>query len=277
MPWTAASGTTYKLCLLDTNAISEIVKNPKVERDVFVKKFLNDRGYAPCITIYNVIEIRRKSEVYEKFLNSFSDIPFFLLKPYQLLLNDEVISIQDGTSIIPISKSFSRFGQNSSNNLRCFFNNLFSSKEIIEVERQWTKNNEGSLKFWLSHKYNFSPTKKDANSFDAERYIKESGIQTLIRLNPNWVRNELERNRIPNINQFPSVKVMLYSIYYRLYDPSWEKVSGEVTDVEIMAVSPYMDAIITERFQANIFTKIKNKVKGLETLTVFKLRDLRNA
>ena len=43
MPWTAASGTTYRLCLLDTNAISEIVKYPKVEGDVFLKKFLIDK------------------------------------------------------------------------------------------------------------------------------------------------------------------------------------------------------------------------------------------
>ncbi len=276
MPWTAVSGSTYKLCLLDTNAISEIVKYPNVEGEVFKRKFLVDGGYVPCITIYNIIEIRRKSKVYKKFLNSFSAIPFFLLKPFQLILNDEIQSIQNGKRMIPIFNSFSYVVQNSSYNLRCFLDNLFSSKEIVEVERQWIKNDKESLEFWLSHKNNFSPTKKDANSFDAEKYLKESGIQTLIRLNPNWVKNELEKNRIPDINQFPSIKVMLYSIYYRLYDPSWDKASGEVTDVEIIAVSPYMDAIITEGFQANIFTKIKNKVKGLETLSVFKLKDLRN-
>ncbi|MCK4655227.1 MAG: hypothetical protein KAU01_12365 [Candidatus Cloacimonetes bacterium] len=276
MPWTAESGTTYKLCLLDTNAISEIVKYPEIEGKGFITKFLIHRGYAPCITIYNIIEIRRKSEVYEKFLNSFSDIPFFLLKPYQLLLNDEIISIQDGTSIIPIYNSFSPLGQNSSYNLRCFIDNLFSSKEIIKVERQWIKNDEESLKIWLFYKNNFTPQKKDANSIDAEKYLKESGTQTLTRLNPSWVKKERESNRIPDINQFPSVKVMLYSIYYRLYDPSWEKHYGEVTDVCIMAVSPYMDAIITEKFQANIFNKIRTKVKGLETLNVFKLKDIRN-
>lgn len=213
MPWTAASGTTYKLCLLDTNAISEIVKYPEVEGKVFIKKFLIHRGYAPCITIYNIIEIRKKSEVYEKFLNSFSDISFFLLKPYQLLLNDEITSIQDGTSIIPIYNSFSHYGQNDSYNLRLFLDKLFASKIIRKIEEEWIKNDEDSLKSWLSYKDNFTPQKKDANSIDAEKYLKESGIQTLIRLNSSWVKNELENNRIPDINQFPSIKVMLYSIY----------------------------------------------------------------
>ena len=43
----------------------------------------------------------------------------------------------------------------------------------------------------------------------------------------------------------------------------------------IMAVAPYDNAIVTERFQAEIFRKIKSKVPQLKTLKVVTLRELR--
>ena len=70
---------------------------------------------------------------------------------------------------------------------------------------------------------------------------------------------------------------MLYSIYYRIYDPALVKRAGpgEVTDIEIMSPVPYVDAVITEKFQAGILRKIKHKVKGMNDLEIFTLKDIR--
>ncbi len=79
MPWKAKSETEYNLCLLDTNAISEILKNPKVEGKGYFEKF-SPSTHVPCFTIYNLIELRRNQNVYQKFLDFFSLYPIFLIK-----------------------------------------------------------------------------------------------------------------------------------------------------------------------------------------------------
>jgi len=274
MPWISESGNKYQLCMLDTNILSEILKHPEVEGKGFIKKF-RPRQYAPCFSIYNLIEIRRRKDIYNKFIDFFSKYPCFLLKPFQLLFEDELKSYHNTDEISALFNSFSHFGNTDSHNTKKFLEELFEKRWMKDIEKNWEEEKRITLNVWLNNKRNFKPTKKFANARDGERYIEEAGIQTLIRLKPDWVKNKLDNGYVPNIDKFSSIKVMLYSQYYRLYDPHWKVNPQEVTDVEIAVVAPYVDAFITEKFQANIFDKIKNKVKGLEKLDVYRLKDIR--
>ncbi|WP_159437153.1 PIN domain-containing protein [Halanaerobium kushneri] len=275
MTWTSDTGNTYKLCLLDTNAVSEIIKNPKREGRGFITRFPPGK-FVPCITIYNLIELRRKVEIFDKFLNFFSLYPFFLLKPFQFLLAEELLNYDTNKKVSALFNSFSPLGRDSSYKLRKFVENMFKINEIKSIEKNWRDEERETLKTWLSFKDNFKPTKSDANSKDAERYIKEAGSQTLIRLKPNWIRNRIiNEKREIKFNRLASLKVMLYSQYYRLYDPYWKPEPQEVTDVTIFAAAPYVDSIITEKFQANIFDKINNKVPKLNNMEVFRLNHIR--
>ena len=80
MPWTSPSGNEYQLILLDTNALSEIIKHPLNEGRVFIEK-CSPKDHAPCLTIYNLIELRRKSKLFKEYVEFFSLYPSFLLKP----------------------------------------------------------------------------------------------------------------------------------------------------------------------------------------------------
>lgn len=274
MPWKAKSGNEYKLCLLDTNAISELLKYPDNEGKGFISK-LPPNAYAPAFTIYNIIEVRRDDEVYDRFLKFFSIYPCFILKPHQLILEDELYAYNNKNEISVLFNAFNSLGDDSSYNIRYFFDELFSSKEMKHLESTWRDEEIDTIKSWLSNKDNFIPSNKSANLKDAERYIEEAGLQSLIRLKPVWVKSYIDKKEIININEIPSLKTMLYSIYYRLYDPAWKQEPGEVTDVKIMAAAPYVDVIITEKFQANIFNKINKKVKNLNNLIVYRLKDIR--
>lgn len=276
MPWKAPSGNVYRLCLLDTNALSEIVKNPQKEGRGFVETF-NPESYVPCFTVYNLIELRRKLEVYKAFLKFFSKYPAFLLKTLKQIGEEEFDAYESKVSISPLFNAFSPLGHNSTYMLEEFIGNFFSTPEIAELEKNWRLNDEETLRIWLENKRNFSPKKSATNAVDAERYVKEAGIQTLIQLSPKWVQRMLENGHVPNLEHFPSLKVMLYSQYYRIFEPTWEPRPQEVTDVMIMAVSPYVDAVVTERFQAEVFKKVKNKMPLINTLEVATLKDLRKA
>ena len=68
---------------------------------------------------------------------------------------------------------------------------------------------------------------------------------------------------------------MLYSQYYRIFDPHRQLTPQDVTDTRIMACAPYVDALVTERFHAEILNKIRSRVRGLTALEIARVRDLR--
>ena len=90
----------------------------------------------------------------------------------------------------------------------------------------------------------------------------------------DWCKNKIENKEVLDINKFASVKMQLYSLYYRLYDPSWKPAPGEVTDLLIISAVPYVDVYITEKFQANIISKINKKVYNLNNVEIKRIRDL---
>lgn len=240
MPWTAQSGNTYKLCLLDTNAISEIIKNSEVEGYGFINRF-SPSEYAP-------IELRRRKDLYDKFINFFSVYTFFLLKPFQFLLEDEINAYEKKEKrVTALLYAFTPLGRSDQYRLKDFMTKLFKKKEIKKLKKNWRNEEKITLNTWLSNKKNFTPKNSEANSRDAEYYIEEAGIQTLIKLYPSWVKeNIIDKSKFIKLDELASFKVMLYSQYYRLYDPHWDPKPQEVTDVTIVSAVPYMDAIITE-------------------------------
>ncbi len=260
--------------MLDTNAISEILKNKNFEVKHFIEKFPPSE-YAPCFSFYNLIEVRRSKDVYQNFLSFFSIYPIFLLKTQSMIFNEEILKYNNNQDINILFNAFSPKGENDSYNLKLFIDTLFMNSELKNIETSWRDFEQETLDFWISSKMNFNPISNIPNSKDAEEYIEQAGLQTLIRLDMDWCKNKIENKEVPDIDKFSSVKIQLYSLYYRLYEPSWKPAPGEVTDLLIISVVPYVDVYITEKFQANIIQKIRKKVHNLEKVAIKKIRDLR--
>lgn len=274
MSWIAPSGNEYLLCLLDTNILSEIIKNPTSVGRNFIEKF-SASTYVPCITLYNIIELRRQPELFDAYCDLFSIYSHFLLKPYRLIWQLEIKKGGKLNSNEVLMNSFSPLGSNPSYDISTFFTQIFDDPTIAAFERDWRKNETEVLDFWLESRQNFSPGMKVANAKDAERYLEEAGLQTLIGIDLEWAKNEIKSGRVPNVHKYPSMQVMLYSQYYRIHDSHWKPKPQEVTDVSIIAASPYVDVVLVENFQAEILRKIRSKISGMENLEIGTLRDLR--
>lgn len=82
----------YKLILLDTNALREIVTNTNLAGKGFLEKFFvqTTELYAPCFSIYNVIELMPYKDIYEKFLEFFSVVSCFMIFPIKNIFSKEV-------------------------------------------------------------------------------------------------------------------------------------------------------------------------------------------
>jgi hypothetical protein len=274
MPWTAVSGNAYKICLLDTNAISEIVKRPAVEGRGFIERF-PPGTYAPCFTAYTLVELRRNADVYDRFLQFFGVYPCFVTAPHELILQAELAA----SGPLPVESillyPFSPMRLDKSVDLRSFLERLFGSSEMIRAEQEWRSNEQSTLDAWLVNAKNFRTQRSVPNRVDADRYVKIAAIDTLCFLVPDWMKSHVDRRTVPDIGKLPSLHIMLYSQYYRVFDRQRPMSRQDVTDLRIMACSPYVDAIVTETYHAEILKKVRNRVRGLKSVEIKTLRDIR--
>jgi len=276
MPWTGPSGTEYLLVLLDTNALSEISKNPNSEGKAF-HGWLETGRIAPCFTVYNLVELFRGGSVFDSFLNRFADVPCVLTVPHDALLSAEYAAYASGASVDPFLNTFVPDGHqpDRSYDLRRLLDFVFGDPTNRRAAEEWDRTAGEVLSQWLDNRKNFTPTRDRANAKDADRYVEQAGSEALMRNFTAWYGEMLGSGVVPDLKKFPSLMVMAYSQYWRLWDHSWRPAPGEVTDVRIMAVAPYVDIVVTERRQAEIFRKIQQKVPGLADLTIRRLSDLR--
>src|SRR5690242_12516559 len=95
-----AGNNRYPLCLLDTLAVSEMVKRPREAFKHFLEwSHATDVPFVPCFTVYTLIELRRKPELFDQFVEHFQPFPCVLLKGYMELIAEEVANYPDPSVI----------------------------------------------------------------------------------------------------------------------------------------------------------------------------------
>jgi hypothetical protein len=124
-------------------------------------------------------------------------------------------------------------------------------------------------------KSNFTPSNEAPNAKDADRYVNAAYLHALAALDSSWMKVQLDSGIIPKVYQYPGLQVMLYSQYYRLFYKSWNARESDVTDIMISSCCPYVDSVVTEKFQASVLAKIKKKVRRLDSLEIAGLRCIR--
>jgi hypothetical protein len=274
MPITLPNGSNYKLCLLDTNALSEIVKRPSNEGRGYIERF-PPHEFVPCFTVYNLFELRRQSDVFRKFVKFFGVYPSFITQPFQFILNAEVEAKGRAKVNDILLNPFTPLGSDSSYHLAEFIKELFKMAKMAKLESGWRKSHQEVLDAWQASKANFSPTKSVPNALDAKRFVHDASIDYLCQIRPDLVQASLNTNNVSLLQSFPSMQMMLYSQYYRIFDPTWKPLDQEVADVCISACAPYVDAVVTEKFQAEIYKKVYKHISGMSA-TIAKLNDIRH-
>src|SRR5205814_3160778 len=95
------NGTNYKLCLLDTNAVSEMVKQPVVLGRFLAWSLTSPPFFLPCFSPFTLLELRRNTKIYGQFIEQIGPFPCMLLKSHEQLMEEEVRCYPDPTSVDP--------------------------------------------------------------------------------------------------------------------------------------------------------------------------------
>lgn len=262
------NGTTYNLGLLDTGVISELLKNRNEER-LALTRLIIDRPMIPCISIWSILELRQTQQLYSKFIELFSVVPFILVRDPINLLQDEIKSFPDPSQVDPVAFAFSMFNPDPDARLGTFMGRLFANPKVRQSEGSWnSKWKSDSLRAMLDLRRNFQPENERYTARDAARFVELAVPQYVTSQAPRWVKRTIKRGEFPRADAFPSVKMSLFTVFYRFYAEHREPEEQDVFDILIGNVAPYLDGVITENFQAEIYRKVKRRDPFLRHLLV---------
>jgi hypothetical protein len=270
----------YPLCLLDTMAVSEMVKRPEGLFRHFVEWSHGGPDIVvPCFTVYTLMELRRKPDLFGTFIERFDGYPCGMLKGYMELIGEEAANYPDTSHIEVCSLVFLPAPLGGDGNRLSNLPSILDRSEYGEQERRWNEAAPKIVEGMASLVQNYPPengaayTQSEVENFQ----LMASLPQIVYHGHSALVEGELSAGRAVDLDAFPSLKAMTYTVFHKFYaDRSRKPLDSDAFDVLMASTLPYVEAFITESHQAEVIRKTKRRDDFLDGLHVFTLRDFRN-
>ncbi len=273
------SGNRYRLCLLDTNAVSEMAKRPDTEFRHFVTWAMGgDTASISCFSLFTVLELRKRPDIYRMFLDLFDQLPCSLLMSHEQLLEAEVAAYPYPASINPLLVAFpgALLAAPDRATLAASLEGHLSTTTGQQQERTWIDGAASIVDGMTSNVANYEPAGQRYTRQEIRFFVEWAGLGQIGMRAHSFMRSTLESGREVEIDAFPSIKMTAFTVFYKFYvDKQRTPVVSDAFDVIISAPTPYVDAVITERHQAEVIRKTKQQDGFLEQVQVFTLRDFR--
>ncbi len=270
------NGHEYKLCVLDTNAVSEMIKRPTVEFRAVVDRFALV-GYLPCISPFTVIELRRRRDLYQSFLQYFSVFPCLLVEGYEQLLGDEVEHYPNPSSIDPTLVAPWGIQLPLGMSREEALADLFETPMFRKGEQERQRAKASILKGMVSLVPSYPPGKDGGHAPRmVSQFVNTVSADQIRQRAPRFVRRRMLSPGRIEVDAFPSVKMMTFTVFYKFYPDRRTALESDVFDIIMSAAIPHVDAVLTERHQAEVLRKTKQQDPFVEHVEVFTLADLRS-
>lgn len=270
------NGTDYRLCLLDTNAVSEMVKHPE-SLGHFLTWSLGERPvFIPCFSPFTLLELRRNSEVYARFTERFGALPCVLLKSHEQLLEEETRCYPDPSTVDACLLGFSGHVGRDGNRLEKVLPTAFGIESILSQERHWNDSRDEIVQGISSLVSNFPPEADAYTPAEVRTFVEIAGFSQLVLRAQPFAERIVTSGQAVDIDAFPSLKASLYTVFHKFYaDRTRKASSSDAFDIIISAAVPYVEAIFTENHQAECLGKAKRLDDFMQGLSIYTLRDLR--
>jgi hypothetical protein len=272
------NGTDYRCCLLDTNAVSEMVRRPEALGHFLTWSFSVQPFFIPCFSLFTVLELRRNAEVYRQFIARFGPLPCLLLKSHEQLLEEEIRCYPDPSAVDPYLLGFSGELGPDRNSLANALAASFGSQSILDQERHWNDGQEEIVKGISSLVANFPPEGDKYKRSEVRTFIEIAGFEQLVLRAGDFAEKMVMNREVVDIDALPSLKATLYTIFHKFYaDRARRPSRSDAFDIIISAATPYVEAIFTENHQAESLRKTKRLDDFVRDLHVYTLKDFRGS
>ncbi|MEZ4644320.1 MAG: hypothetical protein R3E31_16570 [Chloroflexota bacterium] len=141
--------------------------------------------------------------------------------------------------------------------LKDLLKKLFQNPEIIALENQWNAGKASIIEGILKLKSNFPPKGEKYTDKEIREFVKYAMVTQIGFQDRDFARKIVNSRKVIDTDKFPSRKMILYSVFYKFYVDNRKPMISDAFDLIIGAPTPYMDAIVIEKHQAEIIKKVK--------------------
>jgi hypothetical protein len=271
------NGNDYRLVLLDTSALSEFAKQGGSFRH-FLTWSSAQPMFVPCFSLFSVLEMRRRPDVYGRFKELFRVLPCMLVKSHEQLLEDEVRCYPDPSGIDPTLLGFSMLGGEGMELVRVL--DTASEDEFFRGrEKYWNDGAQDIVEGIASLVANFPPDGDTYSRDEVRHFVEMAGFLQLAMRQHDFAKQMVEiENQAVTIGAFPSVKATTYAVWHNFYaDRNRKWTRSDASDIIMASAIPYVDAVVTESHLAEALRKTKRLDDFIEHLTIQTLRDFRHS
>jgi hypothetical protein len=269
------NGDDYRLVLLDTNALSEFAKQGESFHH-FLTWSSAQPMFVPCFSLFSVLEMRRRPDVYGRFKELFRVWPCMLVKSHEQLLEDEVRCYPDPSGIDPTLLGFSMLGGEGMDLTRVL-DTASADRSFRGREKYWNDGAQDIVEGIASLVANFPPDGDTYSRDEVRHFVEIAGFSQVAMRQFDFAKQMVEiDNEAVSIGAFPSVKATTYAVWHKFYadrDRKWTR--SDAFDIIIASAIPYVDAVVTESHLAEALRKTKGLDEFIEHLTILTLRDFR--
>ena len=269
------NGNDYRLALLDTNALSEFAKQGESFRHFLTWSSVQPM-FVPCFSLFSVLEMRRRPDVYGRFKELFRVLPCMLVKSHEQLLEDEVRCYPDPSGIDPTLLGFSMLGGEGMDLVRVL--DTASEDELFRgQEHYWNDGAQDIVEGIASLVANFPADGGTYRRDEVRHFVEMAGFSQVAMRQLDFAKQMVEiENQAVSIGAFPSVKATTYAVWHKFYaDRNRRWTRSDAFDIIIASAIHYVDAVVTESHLAEGLRKTKRLDDFIEHLTIHTLRDFR--
>lgn len=257
------NGKDYKTIVLDTNAIRRMLDDDKQFLTQYLKEFILKEPHAIIISIYTFVELRPFEDIFQKFLNLFDMVPFFMGFPEESIVKAEYEYLQMDKE--PELCNGMIYSVTSVENTMHEVNELFIKGIIDPNLEQFVDDLDEITMAWNDNKPSYNSIK---NTADYRKYELDTIRKDVI----NHLGGIKGIEDI-KLSHFPSMRLMEF-VLFKKSKVKKPMVKNDVMDTRISSIIPYADKVITENQQADFFKQSKSLIPQMRNLEILTLSDI---
>lgn len=270
------NGQNYKICLFDTNALSQFIKYPKDWYTYFESKFsISDTIIS--YSAYTLSELWYRNELFDEYLNLFGIFPSAILDGYDSIFIKEIENYTTPNKpispIVAIPSAIKDPNLSPREKLEYVIEN---SGFKIKTEL-WRKRREEILNGILSLKDNYKPEGDKYSIKEIEQFVFMVATSQIGIRNMKFAKKTVRKSGMIELNRFPSVKSTVFLTFYKFYLDQRKNSPSDIMDLIIGSLFPYVDIVITEGGMADHLNQIKRRHNFLTDLEVISIRDVQRS
>jgi hypothetical protein len=251
-----------------------MIKNPTREFKNFLEWTIPN-NFIPSFSLFTILEIRKNHEIYSKFLELFSVLPCVILKSHEQLFADEISHYPDSTAINPILIASTGVLAPKDGKLKDILDAVFRDPKNLKNEAVWNAGRSEVVESMKNHVKNFPPENGKYSAKQIRSFIEIVGFSQVAIRAPKFAKLQVDSGNVVSIDAFPSLKMTIYTAFYKFYVDARQSKTSDTFDIIISADIPYVDAVISENHQVEVMKKIKTQDNFIKHVQGFTLRYLR--